>query len=124
MIIELVNFKPYQRGALKGFFDLQIGILTISGCSYFEKEGKRWFTFPNKPYEDKNGQTAYQEIIQTTNAIYGHLRTEVMRQIDAFNGKPEKNKRPSSKSYQEGYRTSEGEELSQYYSSGDEDIPF
>ena len=90
MIIELINFKPYQRGALKGFFDLHIDILTISGCSYFEKDGKRWFTFPNKPYEDKNGQTAYQEIIQTTNAIYGHLRAEVMRQIDALNGKPEK----------------------------------
>ena len=99
MIIELINFKPYPRGALKGFFDLHIDILTISGCSYFEKDGKRWFTFPNKPYED-------------------------MRQIDALNGKPEKNRRQSSKSYQEDHRTPEGEDLSQHYSSKDEDIPF
>jgi hypothetical protein len=124
MIIELINFKPYQRGALKGFFDLHIDILTISGCSYFEKDGKRWFTFPNKPYEDKNGQTAYQEIIQTTNAIYGHLRAEVMRQIDALNGNPEKSRHQSSKSYQKDHRTPEGEDLSQHYSSKDEDIPF
>jgi hypothetical protein len=124
MDVHVLNFKEYKSGQLKGFFDLQCGIITIAGCMYFTNGEKRWFAFPQKPYEDKDGQRAYQEIIQTTNAIYGHLRAEVMRQIDALNGKPEKNKCPSSKSYQESHRTPEGEDLSQHYSSKDEDIPF
>lgn len=124
MDIHVMNFKEYQSGQLKGFFDVQYGALTIIGCMYFTNGAKRWFAFPQKPIEDKDGQRAYQEIIQSSSAVYGHLRSEIMRQIDALRVKPEKNEPPQSKVNHESHRTPEGENLNQYYSSEDEDIPF
>jgi len=124
MEIQVINFSKYQSGKLKGFFDMQYGVLIITGCMYFINGEKRWFAFPQKHIEDKDGQSAYQEIIQFTTAAFRYLRKEVLRQIDALSQQPEKNKRPSSKSHQKCHRTPEGEDLSQYYSLEGEDIPF
>ena len=35
-----------------------------SDCTWHQKDGKEWVGFPAKPYEDKNGNTAWQPIVE------------------------------------------------------------
>lgn len=57
-----LNFKKYKKNTLFGFFDLQPGSgLLICGMSYHVQNGKRWVSFPSKPYQDE-GETKYQSI--------------------------------------------------------------
>jgi hypothetical protein len=55
--MELMNFKTINKGCLLGKFDVKITEwgLTIRGCSYFEKEGKRWVGMPSNRIENKDG---------------------------------------------------------------------
>lgn len=56
--MKATNFKEYEKGTLKGFFELELD----SGMTYHTKEGKRWVGFPSKPYE-ADGETKYQNIL-------------------------------------------------------------
>lgn len=48
--VEIGQYKPYDKGALKGFFTLVIAPhgQKLLDCRYFESNGKRWWTFPQK----------------------------------------------------------------------------
>lgn len=63
--MKVVNFKEYQKGALQGFFELELPSgLNVRGMTYHVKEdGKRWVGFPSKPYEDEDGETKYQNLV-------------------------------------------------------------
>ena len=53
---EIVNFKPYQRNSLQGFFDLKIDPgLVIKGLAYHINNGKPWVSFPASAKADKTG---------------------------------------------------------------------
>lgn len=48
--MRCVAFKPFARGSLVGFFDLEIGDgLTIRDCTLHEMNGLRWCGPPGKP---------------------------------------------------------------------------
>lgn len=57
--MDILNYKEIKKGCLIGRFDVKISEwgLTIRGCSYFEKEGKRWLGMPGEQYQSKDGQT-------------------------------------------------------------------
>jgi hypothetical protein len=54
-MIEILRYKPINKGAMLGFFDCYIEKfgLEIFGCSLYEKDGRRWVNFPAKPYEEE-----------------------------------------------------------------------
>ena len=62
MTIEILNFKPYEKGSLKGFldyYDSETGY-EIFGCTVHSKDNKQWLNLPSKEYKDKNtGETKY-----------------------------------------------------------------
>ena len=64
-MIEIHNFKQYEKNTLKGFFDVKltnIG-LEIRGCCLHEKDGSRWVQLPSKPYEKDDGTKGYTYIL-------------------------------------------------------------
>jgi hypothetical protein len=52
---KVKNWRTYEKNTLQGFFDLEIGPMTIKGFTYHFKNGKSWAAFPGRP-ELKNGQ--------------------------------------------------------------------
>jgi hypothetical protein len=62
--MKILHWKAYEKGTLQGFFELALDSgLSIRGMTYHSKgDGKRWVSFPSKPYED-NGETKYQALL-------------------------------------------------------------
>ena len=67
--MKVLNWKPLQKGTLLGFFDLLLDSgLQIDGMSLHEKDGKRWVSFPSRPYQGGNGETKCQAILRVPDA--------------------------------------------------------
>jgi len=61
---SITNPKPIRKGALLGFFDVEMPSgMIIRGTMLFEKEGRRWVGLPSKEYT-KDGVKAYSPIIE------------------------------------------------------------
>lgn len=56
-MIECIQFRHFPSGALVGFADLYVPKwdVEIRDCCFFEKEGKRWVSFPGKEYTSQEG---------------------------------------------------------------------
>lgn len=66
MSIEVVKFKPYQKGNLEGFADIYVekwGV-EIRGCTLHRKGSQVWVNFPSKEFEDANGEKKYMPLIK------------------------------------------------------------
>ena len=65
-MIRCIRFRPYEKNTLKGFADLELSRvgLVLRDCTWHEKNGKEWVGFAARPYEDKDGNTAWQPIIE------------------------------------------------------------
>ena len=61
--IHISDWKPFERGALRGFFDVLLPSgLILHGCSLAEKDGKRWVNPPQR--QIKNGEkTRYEKTV-------------------------------------------------------------
>ncbi len=61
--MEITNYKP-GRGVLQGTFTLKLPKIRMEfrECTWFEKDGRRWFNFPSKAYE-KDGQKKYFSLV-------------------------------------------------------------
>jgi len=61
MSIECLKYKSYSNGALMGFADFYVEKmgLEIYGCSIFQKNGKRWISFPSKEYKNEQNETKW-----------------------------------------------------------------
>ena len=78
--MEILNYKPINKGFLVGKFDLQIpewGKLTICECTLFEKDGKRWISLPSKQYE-KDGQKKHFNLIRFDLAVLKKLEAAAL----------------------------------------------
>ena len=61
-MFEILKYKPINRGALAGSFDLKIpkwGGFVIRQCNHFVKGEAHWFTFPCRAYEEDGVQKYY-----------------------------------------------------------------
>lgn len=86
------NFRAFERGALKGFFDLalpNVGII-IRGLSWYEKNGREWVNLPSKAMTDKDGkpimdqQTGkqrYQNIVDVSNGLREEFQASALAAI-------------------------------------------
>lgn len=103
-MIEIIRYKSVPKGARLGFFDMYVPSLDweIKGCTLFQKEGNRFFSFPAKAKEVE-GETKYFPYLK----VRSQERKETLRKdiIDAIDNYC-KNNQPQQDVY------------------GDQDIPF
>lgn len=87
MSIECTEFKPFVKNTLQGFCTLRMepsGIV-IKECSVHEKNGQRWISFPGKPWTDREGKTAYRNIIEIASRKQAdQFRDAALKAIDQF----------------------------------------
>jgi hypothetical protein len=56
--IDCRSLKAFEKNTLRGFVTLKItppGLVVNDVCLH-EKGGRRWLSFPAKPYQDKEGK--------------------------------------------------------------------
>jgi hypothetical protein len=127
MEIQVSNFKTYASGALVGFFDLELHGLTFAGCKCFRKGDSLWFQFPSTKSTDAAGEVRYTPIVTATTttmrALQDGVRDQLRPLLDGVNGSERKSN--AGRPAQRGFRTPEGEDLSEYRTTGKaDDIPF
>jgi hypothetical protein len=66
-MIRCIRFRPYIKNTLQGFADLEltrVGLVIRDCCWHRHKGGKEWISFPARPYEGPDGNTAWQSLIE------------------------------------------------------------
>jgi len=76
-MISVLNFKPYDKGAMRGFFDLRYHGLSIKGCRLMSGNDGLWFSFPQVKSE-KDGQVEYYDQLYLTPLEREHVRKLVI----------------------------------------------
>lgn len=120
-MIGVLNFKRFDKGAIKGFFDLRYHGLTIKGCRLMTGKNGLWFSFPQKEADSDDGSVQYFDLMFLTAPEREHVRGLILAELEskglierpAGQGRPSKPRRPAQRQ----------EDLSAYH-SGPEDIPF
>jgi hypothetical protein len=122
-MIDVLNFKPFNRGSLLGFFTLRYHGLSIQNCRLMSGSngGSAWFSFPQIK-DERNDETRYLDILHLTNPERKHVRALILAELQE-QGHIERDK---SKGQPNGrHRTPEGENLSEHFTEpGQDDIPF
>lgn len=124
-MISVLNFKSFDKGSIKGFFDLRYHGLTIKSCRLMDGNNGLWFSFP-KVRAEEDGETKYYDQMFLTALEREHVRKLVLIDlqqqgyIERVKPKPRNGGRQSAGQHQ----TPEGEDLSEYYSEPGGEIPF
>jgi hypothetical protein len=81
--MQVKDFKERRKNTLRGFFTLETSFgLEIKDCSLHEKNGKAWFGFPGVPFTDKEGNTAWRNVIVIPDrAVLDKVTREVCKQL-------------------------------------------
>lgn len=94
MDFKILNFKKYQKNTLQGFFDLQIGPLTIRGFTYHTKGEKSWAGMPASPQVKKgelvfeNGVIAYFPVVMCDKERRDSFQDWIRKEIEPLLSKP------------------------------------
>lgn len=83
-MIKCTYFNPYEKGALKGFATLFIEKwqFEIMDCKLYEKDGRRWISFPMKEFKDKNGDVKYKPYVRFIDK--GMMNEFIRQALDAI----------------------------------------
>lgn len=125
-MVSALNFKPFEKGAMRGFFDLRYHGLVIKGCRLMSGSNGLWIALPQKKAE-KDGENQYFDQMYLTQPEGEHVRKLVLVDLQAQGHIAADHQPPSTQqqAIRPRYVSPEGEDLSQYHSSGDnEDITF
>jgi len=66
-MIRCIKLRRFEKNTLRAFVDLELSRvgLVLRDCTWHQQPGgKEWVGLPAKPYETKNGETAWQPIIE------------------------------------------------------------
>lgn len=92
MAIEIVSYKPINRGTLKGFVTFRmtnIG-LEINSAMLNEKDGKRWIGLPAKPYQKQDGSTGWQPLLSFYDrGMENKFRSAALKALDIYLAGPQ-----------------------------------
>jgi hypothetical protein len=67
------NPKPMRKGTLIGFFDLEMPSgLIVRGVMLFEKNDRRWCSFPSKEFTKQDGSKGYSPLLEWTSKEVGY----------------------------------------------------
>ncbi len=65
MTFIISNPKPMRKGPLIGFVDLEMPSgLIVRGLMLFEKNNKRWCSFPSKEFSKQDGTKGYSPLLE------------------------------------------------------------
>ena len=124
-MVSALNFKLFQRGSILGFFDLRYHGLTIKGCRLMNGQNGYWFSFPQREGDDGNGGTKYFDQLYLTAPERDHVRHLIVAELEAqWHLKHDKPTQEKQKQRPSTFKTPEGEDLSDYMPSDDDDISF
>jgi hypothetical protein len=67
------NPKPMRKGTLLGFFDLEMPSgLIVRGVMLFEKNDRRWCSFPSKEFSKQDGSKGYSPLLEWASKETGY----------------------------------------------------
>jgi DNA-binding cell septation regulator SpoVG len=118
-MISALNFKKYEKGAMRGFFDLRYHGLTIKGCRLMDGTNGLWIALPQKEAE-QNGERKWFDQMHLTPPEAEHVRRLAIADLKAQGHIESRQPAPP----QLHHRTFEGEDLSAHYTPAEDDIPF
>ena len=125
-MVSALNFKPYDKGAMRGFLDLRYHGLTIKGVRLMSGNHGLWLAFPQQKGE-QDGETKWFDQMFLTKPEAEHVRRLVIADLQA-QGRLEAPTNGNGGNGQRPVRmTPEGEDVSEYYpkpTDDDGDIPF
>jgi hypothetical protein len=80
MTFTVTNPKLIRKNTLIGSFDLQMPSgLIVRGAMLFEKDGRRWVSFPSKEWTKQDGTKAYSPILEFADrSIAGKFQAAVL----------------------------------------------
>ena len=124
-MISVLNFKTYEKGAIKGFFDLRYHGLTVKSCRLMNGNNGLWFSFPQLKAEE-NGETKYFDQMFLTSLEREHVRKLVLLDLEAQGHieRPKSEPKPAQRRRSAGQHRGP-ENLDEHYTPpGEGDIPF
>jgi DNA-binding cell septation regulator SpoVG len=134
-MISVLNFKSYEKGALRGFFDLRYFGLSIKGCRLMQGNNGMWFAFPQVKGE-ADGEVKYYDQMFLTPLERDHVTRLVLLdlegqgflgvdQVQDSTSRPNPIQAKGSKGRGPGkYVARPKEDISDYMPGGGDDIPF
>jgi hypothetical protein len=88
--VECRSFRRVEKNTLKGFVSIKItppGLVVNDICLH-EKQGRRWLSFPAKPYQDKDGKQQRWPIVEIEDReVLRHFQAAGLEAIDRFLGR-------------------------------------
>jgi len=90
--MKVLNYRPINKGSLKGGFDLTLVLdktaegseMTVHDCKLFEKNGQRWVGFPSRSYQSKEGETKYAPYVSVGKELKSKIESECLSQMDSL----------------------------------------
>jgi hypothetical protein len=65
MSITISNARKLNKGALIGFFDVQLPSgIKLNSCTLLSKDGKKWIGLPSKEWAKQDGTKSYVPIVE------------------------------------------------------------
>ncbi len=83
--VTCLKFKSYQKNTLQGFADLETYGITICDCTLHLKEGKRWVSFPARPFKGQDGKDSWVPLVKIHDReYYFRFQRAALAAIDRF----------------------------------------
>jgi hypothetical protein len=67
-MIRCIKLRRYEKNTLRALVDLELSRvgLVLRDCTWHEKNGQEWISFPSRSYEGGDGATRWQPLIEFT----------------------------------------------------------
>jgi hypothetical protein len=63
--IAVVDWKPYEKGCLRGFLSVNLAqTIRVNDLKLFDKNGSRWISLPTKEYTKRDGSKGYAPLVE------------------------------------------------------------
>lgn len=81
---EILSISPVKdRGSLRAFLNIRLGLLVINDCRVIQEPGKKaWFSLPVLTYKNAHGTTLYKTLVQITDNDLKNLISQIA--LDAW----------------------------------------
>jgi len=85
--VACLKFRAFEKNTLQGFVDLETYGITICDCTLHLKEGKRWVSFPARPYKTQDGKDSWVPLVKIHDReYYFSFQRAALEAIDRFTG--------------------------------------
>jgi hypothetical protein len=87
LCIECRAFRKFEKNTLKGFVSLSVSPpgITLNDLCLHEKFGRRWLSFPARPYQTDDGKQRWTPVVEIANReILRRFQTVGIEAIDRY----------------------------------------